>query len=466
MAEAETAPRALPHDSKAEMGVLGSMLLSPDAIYLSREELEPDSFYKLAHQDVFNAILDLADQRNTVDLILLRDELKRREKLEKVGGVAYLQELMEAVPTSANVEYYIEIVHDKAVRRHLIQASTRIQKESHRDAHDVDELLDEAESTVLAVRHMKDNGQVRGMSSVLHDIMAHLDEMHQNEGELGGVATGFTDLNRITNGLHAGEFIVIAARPSVGKTTFCLNMIHNICHVERRPAALYSLEMGAQQIVSNILCIHNHLDTQDFRRGTLNDTQWDDLEKSLDDMAGLPFYVDDTPALRIGDLRARARRMHNQHGIEVIFVDYLQLLRPGRNRDSRAVEVAEISAGLKALARELEVPVVSVAQLNRSSAKEGRKPRMSDLRESGAIEQDADLIMLLHRPEEPGDEEFDPALDEGGPPGAGGANAPAGMPGSNAELIIAKQRNGPTGVCPLVFWKRYLRFESRSQRGM
>jgi replicative DNA helicase len=440
------------------------MLLSPDAIYLAREELEAESFYKLANQEVFTAILELADQRNTVDLILLRDELKRREKLEKVGGVSYLQELMEAVPTSANVEYYIEIVHDKAVRRHLIEASTRIQKESHRDARNVDELLDEAESTMLAVRHMKDNGRVRGMNAVLHDIMAHLDELHQNENQLGGVATGFTDLNRITNGLHAGEFVVIAARPSVGKTTFCLNMIHNICHVERKPAVLYSLEMGAQQIVSNLLCIHNRLDTQDFRRGTLNDTQWDDLEKSLDDMASLPFYVDDTPALRIGDLRARARRMHHQHGIEVIFVDYLQLLRPERTRDNRAVDVAAISAGLKALARELEVPVVSVAQLNRSSAKEGRKPRMSDLRESGAIEQDADLIMLLHRPEQSGDEEFDPAIDEGGPPG-GGSNPPAGMPGSNAELIIAKQRNGPTGVCPLVFWKRYLRFEARSQRG-
>ncbi len=464
MPDTEQAPRALPHDVKAEMGVLGSMLLSPDAIYLAREELERESFYKLAHQEVFSVILELADERNTVDLILLRDALKQRDKLEKVGGVSYLQELMEAVPTSANVEYYIEIVHEHAVRRHLIQASTTIQKSAYQDSQDVEELLDEAESTMLAVRHMKDSGRVQEMSSVLQDILERLDELHQSPDQLTGIPTGFSDLNRITNGLHPGEFGVIAARPSVGKTTFALNMLHNICHVERRPAALYSLEMRAQQIVSNILCIHNRLDTQDFRRGTLSDTQWDDLEKSIDDLVDLPLYVDDTPALRIGDLRARARRLHHQHGVEVIVVDYLQLVRPGRSRDSRAVEVAEISAGLKALARELDIAVVSIAQLNRSSAKEGRRPRMSDLRESGAIEQDADVIMLLHRPRDPSDNDIGGNGGETDPQMPGGA-APGGTPGSNADLIIAKQRNGPTGVCPLVFWQRYLRFEARSREG-
>jgi replicative DNA helicase len=464
MPDTEQAPRALPHDVKAEMGVLGSMLLSPDAIYLAREELERESFYKLVHQEVFSVILDLADERNTVDLILLRDALKQRDKLEKVGGVSYLQELMEAVPTSANVEYYIEIVHEHAVRRHLIQASTRIQKAAHQDSQEVEELLDEAESTMLAVRHMKDSGRVQEMSNVLQDILERLDELHQSPDQLTGIPTGFSDLNRITNGFHPGEFGVIAARPSVGKTTLALNMLHNICHVERRPAALYSLEMRAQQIVSNLLCIHNQLDTQDFRRGTLSDTQWDDLEKSIDDLVDLPLYVDDTPALRIGDLRARARRLHHQHGVEVIVVDYLQLVRPGRARDNRAVEVGEISAGLKALARELDIAVVSVAQLNRSSAKEGRRPRMSDLRESGAIEQDADLIMLLHRPKDPADNGIGGNGGQADSQMQGGTSA-GGVPGSNADLIVAKQRNGPTGVCPLVFWKRCLRFKARSREG-
>ncbi|MFW6279998.1 MAG: DnaB-like helicase N-terminal domain-containing protein, partial [Planctomycetota bacterium] len=261
MPDSDDAPGALPHDIKAEMGVLGSMLLSPDAIHLAREALDPESFYKMAHQEVFSAILDLDDQHNAVDLILLRDGLKQRDKLEKVGGVSYLQELMEAVPTSANVEYYIDIVREKAVRRHLIQAATSIQKSSYQDSMDVDDLLDEAESTMLSVRHKKDSGRVQDMSGVLHGILERLDELHQNPDQLGGISTGFTDLNRITNGLHDGEFVVIAARPSVGKTTFALNMLHNVCHVERRPAALYSLEMGAQQIASNLLCIHNRLDT-------------------------------------------------------------------------------------------------------------------------------------------------------------------------------------------------------------
>jgi replicative DNA helicase len=462
MPEVAEAPRALPHDIQAEMGVLGSMLLSPDAIYLAREYLESSSFYKLAHQQIFDTILELADANNTVDLILLRDGLKKRNRLEKVGGIGYLQQLMEAVPTSANVEYYIKIVHEHAIRRHLIETSRNIQKASFQDARDVEELLDEAETNMLAVRNLKDSGHVRGMNSVLTSILEQLDSLHQNPGQLTGIPTGFADLNRITNGLHSGEFVVVAARPSVGKTTLALNMLHHICHVERRPAVLYSLEMRAEQIVSNLLCIHNKLDTQDFRRGTLNDTQWEDIERSIDDLADLPLYIDDTPALRVGDLRARARRMYHQNQVELIVVDYLQLVRPGRSRDSRAVEVAEISAGLKALARELEIPVIAVAQLNRSVEKEDRRPRMSDLRESGAIEQDADVIMLLHRPDRPGSNGFDSDGPGENDSVAGYGADSDGIPGSNADLIVAKQRNGPTGVCHLVFWKRYLRFDARS----
>ena len=454
MAEATTAPRAMPHDVQAEMGVLGSMLLSPDAIYLARERLEPSYFYKLAHTEAFRAILDLADQRNTVDLILLRDELKRREKLEQVGGVSYLTELMEAVPTSANVEHYISIVREHAVRRQLIQTSTEILKSAHEDSHQVEDLLDRAESSVLSVRHMKESSRVRDMRTVLLELMPRIDEKHQNPGQLTGIPTGFMDLDELTNGFQPGELIVIAARPSVGKTTLSLNILHNVCHVEQCPAALYSLEMRAEQIVSNMLCIHNQLDTQDFRRGTLNDSQWADIENSVEDLADLPFYVDDTPALTIGDLRARARRMVHQHDVELIVVDYLQLVRPGRSRDSRATEVAEISAGLKALARELNVPVVSVAQLNRSVEKEQRKPRMSDLRESGAIEQDADVIMLLHRPQyEEDEEDFEPVQTSSGS---------ANVRGDPSDVIVAKQRNGPTGVCHLLFWKRCLRFKPAS----
>ena len=452
MADGSIPPRALPHDIQAEMGVLGSMLLSPDAIYLGRERLEAGSFYKVAHQDIFNAILHLADARNTVDLILLRDELSREGKLEKVGGVAYLTELMEAVPTSANAEYYIEIVRDHAVRRELINTTTAIQKSCYEDSQDTDNLLDEAESKMLAVRHMRESRTVSDMAGLLNGILARIDVAHNNPDQFTGLPTGFSELNKLTNGLQPGELIVVAARPSVGKTSLALNILHHICTVERRPAAFCSLEVRAQQVVSNLLCIHNEIDTQDFRRGTFTDTQWQDLEDSLDKLKDLPLYIDDTPSMRIGDLRARARRMRHEHGVELVVVDYLQLLLPSRFRDSRVTEVSEISAGLKALARELEVPVLAVSQLSRAVEKEQRLPRMSDLRESGAIEQDADVVMLLHRP---GVREEQERFQE--EPGA----ARDGVPGANADLIIAKQRNGPTGVCHFVFWKRCLKFVPR-----
>ncbi len=459
MAVENAVTQALPHDIQAEMGVLGSMVLSPDAVYLGREKLDEGSFYKIAHRQIFSALLHISDEHSAADVILLQNELKKRGELEKIGGAGYLRELIDAVPTSANVEYYINIVREHSIRRRLSNTCTRIQQAARRDEHDVEELLDRAETEMLGVRHLKDSNRVRPMDNVLHGVLERLDTLHQNPGQLTGISYGFTDLNRLTNGLHKGEFGVIAARPSVGKTTFALNLLQHVCHVERRPAVLYSLEMGAEQIVSNLLCIHNRLDTMDFRKGNLNETQWEDLEQSIDELAGLPLYIDDSPALHIGDLRARARRMYQQHKIELIVVDYLQLLRPPKSKENRAVEVAEISSGLKALARELNVPVLSVAQLNRSVEKEERKPRMSDLRESGAIEQDADIIMLLHRPPQQDDSEgYEPGghteVDEP-------ANAD-GIPASQADMIVAKQRNGPTGVCQMNFWRRYLRFEARS----
>jgi len=427
------------------MGVLGSMLLSQDAVYLAREHLSESSFYKLGHQDIFQAILHLADAQNAVDLILLRDELQKRDKLEKAGGVAYLVELMEAVPTSANVEHYIQIVRERAVRRMMIEAAADIEKRAYRDNQDVDDLLDAAETRMLAVRHSKDGGQVREINDVLQTIVERLEELHQHPGQMTGLASGYYDLDDLTGGFQPGELVVIAARPSQGKTSFALNVLHHICAVQRRPAALFSMEMPAEQIVSNFLCIHNKLNTHDFRRGTLQPRDWTRLEASLDDLVGLPLYIYDAPSMRILDLRARARRIMHYHSVELIVIDYMQLMSGNRTHENRATEVAEISQGLKALARELSVPVLAVAQLSRRVEQEQRRPRMSDLRESGAIEQDADLIMLLHRPQEPTDD-------------------PNDLAGTEADLIVAKQRNGPTGVVPLVFQKSYLRFESRATK--
>ncbi len=442
------APRVPPHDQQAEMGVIGSMLLSTEAVYVARERLSEESFYKLAHQDIFRAILKLSDEHNAVDLILLRDELQRQERLEKAGGVGYLVELMEAVPTSANAEHYVEIVREHAVRRHLIQTASQIQKEAYQNSQPVDDLLDQAESRMLAVRHQRDSASTREMHQVLQAIVARLEELHQHPGQLTGLATGFYDLDDMTGGLQPGQLIVVAARPSMGKTSLSLNVLHNVTVVQRRPAALYSMEMPAEQIVSNFLCIHNRIDTHDFRRGSLSQKEWARLEESLDELVGLPLYIDDSPTLRTLDLRARARRLVNRHGIELIIVDYLQLITPNSTNENRAVAVAEISQGLKALARELEVPVIAVAQLSRRVEQEQRRPRMSDLRESGAIEQDADVILMLHRSQDY-------------------AEDPSDVTGNEADLIIAKQRNGPTGVCHLTFLRNYLRFESRAtQTGM
>jgi len=423
MGQADKPPQALPHDIRAEMGVLGSMLLSPEAVFLARERLEPGSFYRLAHQQIFSAIVELT-------------------------------ELMEAVPTSTNAEYYVEIVRENAVRRELMSTAEHILASAQDPARGVDEVLDDAERQMLAVRHMKDTAHQRDISDVLLALMERLEKLHQNPGQLTGLPSGFADLDAITNGFQPGELIVVAARPSVGKTSLALNILEHLCIQERRPAVLYSLEMRAEQIVSNLLCIHNELGTLEFRRGTLREEEWRRVEESVDRMAEAPLYIDDSAALRIGDLRARARRMRHQQGVELVVVDYLQLVRPGRSRDNRAVEVAEISAGLKALARELEVPVLAVAQLNRAvELREQRRPRMSDLRESGAIEQDADVIILLHRTDEP--DAGDPAPQAFELPRAGAAE----VPGSPTELIVAKQRSGPTAVCHLVFWKRYLKFK-------
>jgi replicative DNA helicase len=309
----------------------------------------------------------------------------------------------------------------------------------------VDDLLDEAESRMLAVRHSKDSGQSRDIHDVLQNVIARLEELHQHPGQLTGVPSGYYDLDDKTGGFQPGELVVVAARPSQGKTSFALNVLHHVCVVQRRPAALFSLEMPAEQLVSNFLCIHNRLDTHDFRRGTLQPKEWSRLEASLDDLVGLPLFIDDSPTLRVLDLRARGRRLVQRHKVELLVVDYLQLITGNKPHDNRASEVSEISQGLKALARELGIPLLAVAQLSRRVEQEQRRPRLSDLRESGAIEQDADVVLLLHRPQEPPEEGDD-------------------LPGSEADLLIAKQRNGPTGMVPLVFQRRYLRFESRASQ--
>ena len=465
--ESSAAPRMPPHDLQAEMGVLGSMLLSQDATHLARERLSASSFYKLAHQDIFNAIAELSESSNAADVILLRDQLTKDGRLEKAGGVEYLLELIESVPTSANAEHYIEIVREHALRRSLIETASDIQKRAYDAPQEVDELLDEAESRILAVRAARDTGRAAAFPDVLQRVMTDLEQRHQHPGQLTGMASGYYDLDDLTGGFQPGEFVVMAARPSMGKTSLALNILLDVCSVQQRPAVLYTLEMPAEQIGNNLLCISGQLDTHRFRVGALEDKEWDELDNQVDQLGKMPLYIDDSATLRMLDLRARARRLVQRRQVELIVVDYLQLLSANRFYDSRVTEVSEISQGLKSLARELKIPLIAVAQLSRRVEQEQRQPRLSDLRESGAIEQDADLVLLLHRPLVAGEDRSESRREEpwDSEEGSGSAwDQTEEVYGSEADLIVAKQRNGPTGVLHLVFQKRYLRFESRATR--
>jgi replicative DNA helicase len=434
--------RTLPQNIEAEMSILGAMLLDNEVISLIIPVLNKNSFYKTAHQELYQTILDLYDKGQKVDLVILREELNKRSLLEKVGGVEYLIGLEEAVPTIGNVEYYAHIVREKAIKRNLIEVAVTIQKEAFNEALDTDNLLDASERSIFEITQKKFNTASTKLNEVLKLTFSRIENLHDRQNRLTGLSTGFYDLDDLTCGLQPSELIIVAARPSMGKTSLALNIIEHAGVVEKKPAVLFSLEMSAQQVAQNMLCSHAQVDAHKLRMGFLDDKQWSNLSFGLGSLSEAPIFIDDTPGLTILEVRAKARRLKAQYDIQLIVVDYLQLMEAQR-AENRQQEISVISRGLKSLARELSVPVIAVSQLNRSvEAREGHKPRMSDLRESGSIEQDADVIVLLHR-----DNYYDPEKDD------------------TAEIIIAKQRNGPTGAVKLVFRSNIMRFESLASAG-
>ncbi|MGR3318966.1 MAG: replicative DNA helicase [Candidatus Anammoxibacter sp.] len=435
--------RKLPVNEDAEVSVLGSMLLDNEVIDLVVQIIDKDSFYKKAHKQLFQSIIDLYDQGHAVDLVILKEELERRSILEEVGGVAYVMELEESVPMAANVEYYAKIVREKGVKRHLIATAGRIQQEAYMDSIDSDTLLDKSERAIFEITQKKYLKQSNRLYDILKGTFDRLDALQDSkEGRLTGLSTGYSDLDNYTCGLQASELIVVAARPSMGKTSLALNILENVGVVQGKAAVLFSLEMSAQQIAQNMLCSHLKLDAHKLRKGMLHEDDWQKLTLAMGVLGEAPIFIDDTPGLSILELRAKARRLKAQSDIQLIVVDYLQLLESSQG-ESRQQEISLISRSLKSLARELEVPIIAVSQLNRSvEMREEHKPRMSDLRESGSIEQDADVIILLHR-----DEYYNPEKNVG-----------------EAELIIAKQRNGPTGTVKLTFLSYCMRFESHSSK--
>jgi len=434
-----------PHNLEAEMSVLGAMMLSPEATGLCLQILDADCFYRAEHRTLFRCLVDLYDRNEPVDLVTMKEALSQRGDLEEVGGEDYLVTLADAVPTIANAEYYAKVVKEKSLLRGLIGAAAEIIRDAHTPGDPVDDVLDRCEQRIFEVVERKIVGQATDVRSILAQVMQKI-ELVGGSG-ITGLETGFMDLDDKTRGLQAGEFIVLAARPSVGKSALALNIAEHIAVDMRRPVAFFSLEMSKEELALRLISSRAEVDGQALRKGRVPTEKARYIAQDvLDVLKDAPLYIDDTPALRVIDLRAKARRLLAHHHVELIIVDYLQLMSsPGA--ESRQVEVAGISRGLKALARELGVPVLAVAQLRRES-EEHKRPRLSDLRESGAIEQDADVVLLLHREamrHTPGTKEHEQAR-------------------GTAELIIAKQRNGPTDTLRLTWQRRYTRFRTWSPR--
>jgi replicative DNA helicase len=430
--------KAQPFNIEAEISVLGSMLLDNEAINLVTEILRTNNFYKTSHQYIFDTIVNLYNKSNAVDLVILKDELKKQSLLEKVGGAEYLMELEESVPLASNVEYYAKIVREKTIKRDLITATAKIQQEAYNDSLESDELLDVAEKEIFDITQRKFSSPTVRLYDMLQDTFDHITNLSGREGSLTGLATGFIDLDKMTSGFQKSELIIVAARPSMGKTSLALNIAEHAGTIEKKPTLIFSMETSARQVTQNMLCSTAKIDAHLLRTGKLDDNQFQNLSLAMGTLSESEIYIDDTPGLGLLELRAKARRLKLQHNIQMIIIDYLQLME-GRKAENRQQEISSISRGLKALARELEVPVIAVSQLNRSvESREGHTPRMSDLRESGSIEQDADVIILLHR-----EDYYDPTKRPG-----------------EVDLNIAKQRNGPTGKVTLTFRKEILRFEN------
>jgi len=446
--------RLPPHSVEAEQGVLGCVLLSPnDCMGECIEKLKPGHlvFYDLRHQTLFQALTEMFDQKEAIDLITLQQRLKNKQQLEGVGGLAYLSSLPDAVPSAANLQYYLDIILEKYLLREMMQTCTDIVGRVFDYEGEVDALLDEVERDILLISEERVSGASLTIKELVNRAITKIEEYHQNQGMLTGLSTGFVDFDKMTTGLHEGEMIVIAARPSVGKTSLAMNIAEHVALEMKVPVGVFSLEMTAEQLVLRMLCSRSRVNLRNVRDGFLAERDFPKLTGAAGKLAGAPLFVDDSSALSILQLRARARRMWQQFGIKLFVIDYLQLVHSNSRRaENRQQEIAEISGGLKALAKELKVPVLVLSQLNRELEKRGpgERPRLSDLRESGAIEQDADLVGLLYRETKNKDGEEEPDVEQ---------DAIA------VKLFIAKQRNGPTGDVDLTFLKSYTRFESAAK---
>ena len=438
-----------------ERGVLGCLLLSPNDCLgqcIEKFKVGHEVFYDLRHQTIYSMLVEMYDQREAIDVLTLHQRLKDKQLLEQIGGIPYLNALQDSVPSAANVTYYAEIVQEKYLLRKMIQACTDVVGKVYEYEGEVDVLMDEVERDILQISESRVTGGAVAAKQLVHKAIGQVENYFSRQGKLGGISTGFPDMDKMTDGMHGGEMIVIAARPSMGKTSLAMNIAEHVAMNEKLPVGVFSLEMTSESLVLRTLCSNARVNLRKIRDGFMSEADFPKLTSSAGRLANAPLFIDDTPGLSILQLRARARRMAQQHGIKLFLVDYLQLLHSTSKRaqDNRQQEISEISSGIKALAKELSVPVIVLSQLNRELEKDkSRKPRLSDLRESGAIEQDADLVGLLYKPSAGEDEDAPQQPEE--------------MDGVPVNLLIAKQRNGPTGDVCLTFLKSYTRFESAAK---
>ncbi len=439
--EAPMFDRVPPQNLEAEQAVLGSVLLQAEALVSAMERLRSEDFYAPGHQLIYEAMIELGEDNQPIDLVTLTASLQDKGQLEEIGGVSYLAKLATGVPTAANIDYYAQIVEEKSLMRRLIRTATEIVQNGYAATDEVSVLLSEAEQRILEISNRRSSSGFISIRDVLMEVFERVEFLYSHKGGTTGIPSGFPDLDKMTSGFQRNDLIIVAARPSVGKTAFALNIAQNVGVRARETVAIFSLEMSAAQLVQRMVCAESNVDAGRMRTGYLEGDDWEKLTMAIGALSEANVYIDDTPGITVADIRAKCRRLKKEKGLGMIMIDYLQLIQGrGKAGENRQQEVSEISRTLKQIARELEVPVIALSQLSRGvEQRQDKRPMMSDLRESGSIEQDADIVAFLYR-----DDYYDKESEKK----------------NIIEIIIAKQRNGPVGTVELVFLKNFNKFVS------
>ncbi|RMG91684.1 MAG: replicative DNA helicase [Chloroflexi bacterium] len=436
-----TIERLPPHSIEAEEAVLGSLLIDPDAIFDVSSFLRPDAFYRVQNRWVYEAILSLSDRREPIDFVTLTEELRRREQLEEVGGEAYIISLINAVPTSINARNYARLVEAAALRRKMIQAASTIAELAYNEAEDINVVIDRAEQALFSISEERTTRDLVPIKQIARDYLERIEDLHARGDDVIGIPTGFTDLDRLLGGLNRSDLIIVAARPGMGKTSLQNAIALTAAMRYRKRVAIFNLEMSGEQLVQRMIAAETKIDSQRLRRGDLKEHEWPIFMEAIGRLSETSIFIDDTPNITPNQLRTKCRRLYAEHGLDLVMIDYLQLMQAERTTNNRVQEISEISRGLKSLARELDVPVLAAAQLSRAvEQRQDKRPLLSDLRDSGSIEQDADIVMFIYR-----DEYYNPDTTD--------------RP-NIAEINVAKHRNGPTGTIDLYWHSKLATFRN------